>query len=163
MNKGFTLIEMLVTLVILSILASVALPHAKGMIIHSKEIELRQALREVREAIDSFHDDWKAGYFSFDSKAASQNGYPVSLEVLVEGVDVITVSDGLAQRKRYLRTIPRDPFFVRDGAKDTLEPSWRLLGYSQSPGTEQWNGVDVYDLRSRSEQVGKDGRRYDQW
>ena len=51
-NRGLTLIELLVALVILSILAAAALPYAEVTVRREKELELRQALRQVRSAID---------------------------------------------------------------------------------------------------------------
>ena len=54
LHAGVTLIELLVTLVIMFILASVALPFTKVSAKRSQELELRQTLRTVRIAIDDF-------------------------------------------------------------------------------------------------------------
>lgn len=154
---GLTLIELLVTLVILSILAAAALPHAEIMVRREKEIELRRALREVRSTIDVFHEDWKAGKISKTSDATSDDGYPKTLESLVAGVDS---SDAKGSKRRYLRRVPRDPF--GDTGRPPVE-QWVLRGYNDEPDSITWNGSDVYDIRSASEGTALDGTRYNTW
>src|SRR6266446_324491 len=106
-DRGLTLVELLVTLVILSILAAAALPYAEVTVRREKELELRRALRDVRTAVDAFYEDWKGGKISRTSTAASEDGYPKTLQVLVDGADS---GDAKASKRRYLRRIPRDPF-----------------------------------------------------
>ena len=71
---GFTLIELLVTLAILSILAAAALPYAELTVRRDRELELKRSLREVRSAIDAFHEDWVAGRISRSGNNASDDG-----------------------------------------------------------------------------------------
>lgn len=157
-SSGFTLIELLVTLVILSILASVALPYAELTVKRNKELELRQALRDVRTAIDEFHNDWKDGKISHSNAYASEDGYPVALSVLVNGVD-----NGKADGKKryYLRAIPRDPF-SSDPQRESSE-SWSFRGYQDPPDRLHWNGKDVYDIHSSSPDAAIDGTYYREW
>jgi general secretion pathway protein G len=150
---GFTLIELLVTLAILSILALAALPYAEVTVRREKELELRQALREVRSAIDAFHEDWKAGRISRTATAASEDGYPRTLQVLVEGADT---GDLKGTRRRYLRRIPRDPFAAAPG-------EWVLRGYQDAAESLAWGARDVYDIRTASEGTALDGSRYREW
>lgn len=154
---GLTLIELLVTLVILSILAAAALPYAEVTVRREKELELRQSLRQVRNAIDAFHDDWKGGKIPKTSDAASEDGYPKTLQILVDGAE-----GGLAKdtKLRYLRRIPRDPF--ADSTRDPAE-QWVLRGYQDEPDAMTWSGKDVYDLHSASEETAIDGTRYKDW
>lgn len=154
---GLTLVELLVTLLVLSILAAAALPFAAVTLQRNKELELRRALREVRSAIDAFHEDWAAARISRLSDAASEDGYPKSLQVLVEGVDSGQAKGG---KRRYLRRVPRDPFA---DAQRAPEEQWLLRGYQDEPDTIAWNRRDVYDLRSVSEQQAIDGTRYTDW
>lgn len=156
-GSGLTLIELLVTLLILSILATAALPYAEVTVRRDKELELRRALREVRSAIDAFREDWQAGKISKLSDAASEDGYPKTLQVLVEGVDTGQAKGG---KRKYLRRIPRDPFAPGERKP---EEAWVMRGYQDEPDTAVWNGRDVYDVRSVSEQTALDGTRYKDW
>lgn len=157
-SHGVTLLELLVTLVILSILASVALPYAELAIRRNKEIELRHALREIRTAIDEFHNDWKDGKISRNNNYASEDGYPVSINVLVDGVD-----NGKADGKKryYLRKIPSDPFADETFVSDKV--AWSLRGYQDGPDRLNWNGKDVYDIHSTSSATAIDGSYYREW
>src|SRR5262249_8054666 len=107
-SAGYTLMEMIMVLLIVSVLAALAAPVAANRVAAEKEFALRAALREVRTAIDRFHSDWEdakgGGGFA---KAASQDGYPLSFDVLRDGVDGGGAS---GRKKRYLRAVPRNPF-----------------------------------------------------
>lgn len=155
--RGLTLVELLVALVILSILAAAALPYAEVTVRREKELELRQALRQVRAAVDQFHDDWKAGKIPKTGDAASEDGYPKSLQALVDGVDAGQAKGG---KLRYLRRVPRDPF--GDAGRAPAE-QWTQRGYQDDPDALTWNGKDVYDIRSASEETAIDGTRYKEW
>jgi general secretion pathway protein G len=156
-RRGFTLVELLVTLAILSILAAAALPYAEVTVRREKEIELRKALRDVRSAIDAFYDDWKGGKISRSATAASEDGYPRTLQTLVDGADT---GDAKGSKRRYLRRIPRDPF--ADPARAPAE-QWVLRGYQDTADSLTWGGRDVYDIRSASEGTALDGTRHRDW
>ncbi len=155
--RGLTLIELLVTLVILSILAAAALPFAETAVLRSKELELRRALRDVRTAIDRFHDDWRTGVISKSDRSASEDGYPVTLLVLVDGV---SANDARGSKRRYLRRVPRDPF---GDPEKPPEEQWVLRGYQDAPDSTFWNQKDVYDAHSASERTAIDGTKYRDW
>lgn len=156
-NGGLTLIELLITLVILSILAAAAVPYAEVTVTRTKEIELRRTLREVRTAIDRFHDDWASGKISKTNQDASDDGYPRTLQILVDGTEG---SDAKGGKRRYLRRIPTDPFGEEGRAP---AEQWVLRGYQDEPDSIMWNGKDVYDIRSQSERTALDGTRYRDW
>lgn len=156
-SAGLTLIELLVALVILSILAAAALPYAELTVRRDKEYELRRALRDVRAAIDSFHEDWRAGRIPRSAESASDDGYPRTLTTLVEGVDTGQARGG---KRYYLRRIPRDPFAGQDRA---AHEQWALRGYQDPPDARNWGGRDVYDLRAASDDTAIDGTRYRDW
>ncbi len=84
--RGFTLIELVVTLTLVSVLALVAVPLYEVTVTHAKEAELRAALRDVRNALDAYKAAADNGIIS---KGAADSGYPPTLKTLVEGVDTI--------------------------------------------------------------------------
>lgn len=149
--------EMLVTLAILSILASAALPYAEVTVKRTREHELHRSLREIRTAIDRFHTDWKAGKISTLSGAASANGFPKELDVLVQGVPI----NGSTEKRKYLRRIPFDPMIT--DKSEVLDYSWRLISYKDPPDTQTWGGEDIYDIRSSSNAIALDKSRYGAW
>jgi general secretion pathway protein G len=142
---------------ILSILATAALPFVETTVIRSKELELHRVLREVRSAIDNFHDDWVIGKISKTNSNVSEDGYPRTLQILVEGIEG---SDVKGKKRRYLRQIPRDPFLEQD--KTALE-DWKVRGYQDELESTVWGRGDIYDIRSMSERSALDGTRYKDW
>src|ERR1700744_1352431 len=99
-ERGLTLIELIVTVAILAILASAAVPVARFQVKRTKERELRRDLWEMRDAIDHYKDAADKG--AFMTKADSMN-YPPDLDTLVKGVDVQD------KKVKFLRKIPVDP------------------------------------------------------
>jgi len=156
-TAGFTLVELLVTLTILSILAAAALPFVETIVIRNKELELHRVLREVRTAIDNFHEDWANGKISKTDSAASEDGYPQTLQVLVDGIQTGSAKGG---KHRYLRRIPRDPFAATDKSP---EEGWVIRGYQDEVDTSSWNKKDVYDIHSLNDKLALDGTHYHDW
>jgi general secretion pathway protein G len=146
-RRGFTLIEVLVTLAIVALLASIALPLAEVSVQRAKERELRLALRTLRAAIDAYK---QAADESRIARQADASGYPPELAVLVEGVR--DAKDPKGAKIYFLRRLPRDPF----------GEDWGLRAYD-SPPDEPRRGRDVFDVYSTSEGVGLDGRPYREW
>lgn len=154
--RGFSLVEMLVSVMILGILAVVALPQYQNQVRRDKEHQLRESLRTVRNAIDAFHEDWAQGRIP-PGGLASEDGYPVSLSVLVKGVDAATQDGG---RRYYLRRVPANPF------ADSAVPNnqqWQLRSYQDPPDNARWGRQDVYDIRANTEQTAMDGSCYCEW
>ncbi len=64
-RKGFTLIEILTTVIIIGVLASAAVPIGQLMIIRQQEGILKEALSTTRKALDEFYKDYQSYPASF--------------------------------------------------------------------------------------------------
>lgn len=153
--RGFTLIEMMITVVIVSILALGLVPLGELAVQRSKESDLRTALRQIRTALDAYK---KAADEGKIERKADASGYPPSLEALVEGV-----ADQKSPGKKqiyFLRRIPRDPFF--GDASTPAARTWGLRSY-ESPPDNPRSGKDVFDVYSLAEGKGLSGVPYREW
>jgi general secretion pathway protein G len=154
-HPGFTLIELVITVAIVALLASIALPMAEVTVQRSKEQELRSALRQIREALDAYK---QAGDEGRIVRKVGESGYPKSLEVLVEGVEDAKSPD---KAKIYLlRRIPRDPFFNDPNVPP--QDTWGKRSYA-SPPDDPREGDDVFDIYSLMSGSGLNGIPYRQW
>lgn len=153
--KGFTLIELVVTVAIIAVLASVALPFNELVVQRSKEQDLRRALRDMRDAIDAYKQAADEGRLQ---KRAGDSGYPRKLEDLVAGVE--DQRSPKKERIYFLRRLPRDPFAI----DSTLGPAetWGKRSYA-SPPEDPREGDDVFDVFSLSAGTGINGRPYKEW
>ena len=155
MSRGFTLIELVVTVALVGLLALMVVPTVELTTKRAKEAELRMALREVRRAIDAYKQAVDEGRII---GKPGESGYPPSLRLLVDGVDDERSPD---KRKIYfLRRLPRDPMTV--SAEAAAEETWGLRSYASEPDAPA-EGADVYDVYSRSGGVGINGIAYAKW
>jgi general secretion pathway protein G len=145
-ERGLTLIELIVTVAILAILASAAVPVQMYRVKRQKEHELRRDLWEMRDAIDHYKDAADKG--AFQTKVDSQN-YPPDLETLVNGVDV------QSKKVKFLRRIPVDPM--------TGKAEWGLRSMQDDPNSDSWGGQSVFDVYSKSTGTALDGTKYSDW
>ena len=154
-RRGFTLIELVITVAIVALLASVALPVSELAVQRTKEQELRRTLRQIREAIDSYKQASDEGLIQ---KSVGDSGYPKKLEDLAEGVD-----DQKSAKKTkiyFLRRIPRDPL----NADPTLSAAatWGKRSYA-SPPDDPSEDDDVFDVFSLAQGKGINGQPYRDW
>ena len=154
-ERGFTLIEMVVTVAIVALLASIAMPLTEVVVKRGKEQELRRALREIRAAIDTYKQATEDGRIS---RAPGESGYPKTLDALVEGVTDARSPKG--EKIYFLRRIPRDPFVAEPSLSATA--TWGRRSYA-SPPDEPQEGDDVFDVYSRTSGNGLNGIAYRQW
>ena len=152
-KHGYTIIEMLVVMVVLSVLATAAMPLVELSVKRNKERALRQELWEIRHAIDAYRRAYESGRIG---DVFNTSGYPPSLGVLVTGVPDLKNS---GQPIYFLRRLPRDPFAP---PTETPEKSWGLRSYASTPD-EPKEGGDVFDVYSKSDQIGMNGIPYRQW
>lgn len=154
-RQGFTFIEVVITVAIVAILASVALPLNDMTVRRGKEHELRRVLREIRGAIDAYKLAADEGRIQ---KKSGESGYPRRLEDLVQGIE-----DQKSPKKEklyFLRRIPRDPF-ATDAQLANAE-TWGRRSYA-SPPEEPRAGDDVFDVYTLAPGVGINGRPYREW
>jgi len=158
-RRGFTLIELIVTLAILATLAAITVPLAQIHVQRAKEQELRSALREIRAALDAYK---RAGDEGRIPRSVGTTGYPASLQILVDGVQ--DARDPQGRKLYFLRRLPRDPFFDMTDASTASagDHGWGLRSYASEPDDPQ-EGDDVYDVFSRSAVVGLNGIPYRLW
>ncbi len=157
-RHGFTLIEMVVTLAILAVLAAAARPVLELAALRQREAALRDGLRQIRSAIDSYEQAVADGrVLRPPDTAASQPIYPATLQTLVQGVPVS--SEPNAPKRYFLRRLPRDPFA---DASLPAAATWGLRS-SASPHDAPKAGPDVFDVYSLSEREALDGTRYRDW
>jgi general secretion pathway protein G len=145
-RKGFTLIELIVATAILIVLTSLAVPLARVTIKRTRERELREDLWMLRDGIDRYKD--AADKSAFQSKVGSE-GYPPDLDTLVNGVDVG------GKKLRFLRRIPVDPM---TGSKE-----WGLRSMQDDPDSDSWDGQNVFDVHTKSQDKALDGTNYKDW
>jgi general secretion pathway protein G len=145
-ERGLTLVELIVTVTILSILASAALPVARFQMKRQNERLLHRDLWEMRDAIDHYKD--AADMHAFQTKVDSQN-YPPDLETLVNGVDV------KGKKVKFLRKIPVDPM--------TGKAEWGLRSMQDDSTSESFSGQSVFDVYSKSQGTALDGTKYSTW
>ena len=154
-TRGFTLIELVVTVAIISVLALVAVPLGEVTAQRLHESELRTALRQIREAIDAYK---KASDDGRILRRFDGNGYPTSLDELANGVS--DAKSPNQQKLIFLRRLPRDPFYP-DGSVPAAD-TWGKRSY-ESPPDRPEEGDDVFDVYSLSPRKGLNGVPYREW
>jgi len=155
-HRGFTLIEMVITVAIVGLLATISFPMAELAMQRNKERDFREALQQIRNAIDAYKEAADEGRFISDAK---MSGYPPTLQALVDGV-LDAKSPNKDQKIYFLRRIPRDPF----STDPSLPPdaTWGKRSYASPPDDPQ-EGDDVYDVYTLSTAIGLNGVPYRQW
>jgi len=147
--RGLTLIELLISIAVLGVLAEVAMPLVLVSATRTREMELRRALRKIREGIDQFKGEYDRARTNVQGSrtdfkklvSVDRTGYPLTLDEMVQA--------------KILRRIPRDPM--------NPDGKWVTRSFSDNPDSSLSDGKDVYDLRSASKAVALDGTTYNTW
>jgi general secretion pathway protein G len=147
--RGFTLIELILTVTILAVIVGMAIPLARNSIKRQREQDLRYALREMRVAIDKFKDASDKGQIQ---KTLDGDGYPAKLQDLVDGVPQVGAVD---KKLKFLRRVPLDPM--------TNTTVWGMRSEQDDPKSKSWGGQNVFDVYTKSDGTALDGTKYSEW
>ncbi|MFN0123170.1 MAG: type II secretion system protein [Blastocatellia bacterium] len=148
---GFSLLEMIIVMAIMSVMVTAAWPIARNIEKRRQEQELKEVLRRMRDGIDKYKKFCEAGGVPPLDRKPEDQCYPPNLDTLVEGV---TPPNSL-HKIRFLSRIPRDPM---TGGTD-----WSTRSAQDEPDTRSSGSQNVYDVFSRSEDIGLNGTKYRDW
>ncbi|MDJ0838969.1 MAG: prepilin-type N-terminal cleavage/methylation domain-containing protein [Acidobacteriota bacterium] len=149
-KRGFTLLELVIAMVLLGILAAAAVPTTRKLVKRQKEIELKRALMEMREAIDRFKRASDEGVIVVMD--IEQLGYPADFDELIEGAQLKKAD---SKRMRFLRRIPVDPM--------TGEAEWGMRSVQDDFDSQSWGRENLFDVYSLSDGTALDGTEYAEW
>jgi general secretion pathway protein G len=155
-QRGFTLLEVILAVMILSILTAAAVPMVRNSVKRERESELRLALRQIRDALDKYkqyYDNSNGALIPIELRTPTGN--PKDLKVLVEGFIPANVVGPSGAKVRFLRRIPVDPITGKD--------EWGLRSYKDKPDSTSWGGEDVFDVYSKSDARALNGTVYKDW
>jgi general secretion pathway protein G len=150
--EGFTYIELIIATMILAVLAAAVIPVAEVSAKRAREAELRASLRIIRTAIDEYKRAVDLGMIGGTDVELGSEGYPETLDVLVEGVSQVGTP---GKKLKFLRRIPVDPM--------TNSTDWGMRSYQDEPDTAFWGGQNVYDVFTKSTAIALDGTKYSDW
>ena len=152
-SRGLTFIELLIVVAILMVIATVVIPMAQVAVKRQRELELKRALEQMRNAIDMYKMYADQGFIMQDD--VEQEGYPPDLETLVDGVEIGGPENPIPKTIKFLRKIPIDPM--------TGEEEWGLRSYQDDFDSNSWGGENVYDVYSLSTGQALDETYYKDW
>jgi general secretion pathway protein G len=147
--RGFSLVELAMVAAAILVLTGMIVPIARFGSTRLKEIELKEALRTMRNAIDEHKRLSDQGQIPVE---LDTDGYPKTLEKLVEGVDLVGT---IKKKRRFLRRIPVDP--------TTGKAEWGFRSMQDDPDSRSWGRQNVYDVYSLSDATALDKSKYRDW
>jgi len=158
-SSGFTLLEIIIVITILSILTAAVVPMVRNSVQRQREEDLRLALRQIRQAIDRYRDFYASNNgqipIEFKTTETAISNCPTNLKVLSEGFLRANVVGTSGAKVRFLRSLPKDPMTGND--------DWGLRSYKDDPTSTSWGGGDVFDVYSKSDGTALNGTKYKDW
>lgn len=153
--RGFTLLEIIIVITILSVLTAAAIPMVRNTVRREREGELRLALRQIRQAIDRYKEYADRNPNAIPIEWRTETRYPKELKLLVDGFTPANVVGTSEARVRFLRRLPLDPL--------TGNTEWGMRSYKDKPDSTSWGGEDVFDVYTRSDGEALNGTKYKDW
>jgi general secretion pathway protein G len=151
--RGFTILEIIISIIVLSVLTAAAVPMVRNSVKRQRELDLRQSLRQLRQAIDRY----------IEYAATHQNEIPIELKTpppycpkdlkILEGFE--RANTATPSKVRFIRKIPIDPMTDSD--------DWGKRSYKDDPTASSWGGEDVFDVHSKSDGTALNGTKYKDW
>jgi general secretion pathway protein G len=158
-RRGFTLLEIIIVITVLSILTAAAIPMVRNSVRRQREEELRIALRQLRQAIDRYRDYYDrnpaAIPLELQTTETRLSHCPPNLEILVEGFYPANVVGTSGAKVRFLRRLPEDPM--------TGSTEWGKRAYKDEADSTSWGGGDIFDVFSKSDGTALNGTKYKDW
>jgi general secretion pathway protein G len=154
-QSGFTLLEIIIVITILSVLTAAAIPMVRNTVKREREAELRLALRQLRQAIDRYKEYVERNPNAIPIEWRTETRYPKDLKLLVDGFTPANVVGTSDARVRFLRRLPLDPMM------GTTE--WGMRSYKDKPDATSWGGEDVFDVYTESDGEALNGTKYKDW
>ena len=154
-QSGFTLLEIIIVITILSVLTAAAIPMVRNTVKREREAELRLALRQLRQAIDRYKEYAERNPNAIPIEWKTETRYPKELKLLVDGFTPANVVGTSDARVRFLRRLPLDPMM------GTTE--WGMRSYKDKPDSTSWGGEDVFDVYTESDAEALNGTKYKDW
>ena len=148
-SAGFTMVELAIVAAIISILTAMVIPVVRYTVKRQDELELRFALRTMRDAIDKYKQYSDSGLIQ---PQLGTEGFPTDLQTLVDGVNLV---GQINKKQKFLRRIPIDPM--------SKKVEWGLRSFQDEPDSTSWGGQNVYDVYSLSPLKAIDGTYYKDW
>jgi general secretion pathway protein G len=142
-------VELVMVAAAILILTAMIVPVARFGIMRQREMELKEALRTMRSAVDEHKRLSDLGQIPVE---LDTEGYPKTLEKLVDGVDLVGT---VKKKRRFLRKIPVDPM--------TGKAEWGLRSLQDEPDSRSWGRQNVYDVYSLSDGTALDKSKYRDW
>ncbi len=150
-KSGFTIIELIIVIAIISTLAVVAVPMVETSVKRERELVLKRSLRELRSAIDEYQEFVLKNKIKYDEETYA---YPEDLEILVKGIEYRDTKNN-AKIRKFLRRIPVDPM--------TGSIEWGLRSYQDKRNSTHWGGENIWDIYSKSDKKALNGSYYKDW
>ncbi|HEY2828732.1 MAG TPA: prepilin-type N-terminal cleavage/methylation domain-containing protein [Thermoanaerobaculia bacterium] len=153
-TRGFTIAELITVCAIIAVLSGLALPVARFAFRRQKEIELKERLVRITDAIDRYRalrvaplpDNIK------NPPDLNQGEYPKTLDELTKPIEL---NSGKKVRLLNERDLT-DPI--------TGQADWTLLSSSDDLDEHFSNGYNVFDVHSKSTALALDGKtHYNEW